>query len=164
MATRSIDLNDEPVENDIESVATNNTIEQPVVPEVSEERRAEITNEMLKLEDEINTLKQALVRKERQLTDLRTELGITRWSRIQNSEAMKQSKQALSEATVKTGAALSAFSTATANKWTELRQSEKVQSVSEKFWSTTDMVKSKFLTGHFAVRRAITDGLRTDKS
>ena len=35
--------------------------------------------------------------------------------------SMKQSKQALSEATVKTGAALSAFGTATANKWTELK-------------------------------------------
>ena len=35
--------------------------------------------------------------------------------------SVKQSKQALTEAGAKTGAALTAFSTATANKWTELK-------------------------------------------
>jgi len=144
--TRSIDLTDEPVANDyVEVPAAAPTSTEEPVPEISDERREEINNEMTKLEDEINTLKQALARKERQLTDLRTELGITRWSRLQNSEAMKQSKQALSEASVKTGAALTAFGAATASKWTEIKQSERMQSVSDKFWSTTDIVKAKLV-------------------
>jgi len=158
--TRSIDLTEH---EETENNHTDAAPEAAAEPQISEERRAEITNEMVKLEDEINTLKQALLRKERQLQDLRTELGITRWTRLQNSEAVKKSKQALSDASSKTGQALNAVGTATANKWSEIRQSERMQTVSEKFWSTTGAVKSKLLFGHFAVRRAITDGFSSDK-
>ena len=42
---------------------------------------------IFQLEDEIKTLRQALVRKETQLNNLRTELGDTRWGRLQNSIA-----------------------------------------------------------------------------
>jgi len=140
--TRSIDLGDgdEPDNNHIEAAA-----EPSVEPQISDKRREEITNEMLKLEDEINTLRQALTRKERQLQDLRTELGITRWTRLQNSEAVNKSKIAFNEATARTGQALKGFGTATANKWTEIRQSERMQSVSEKLWSATGAVKAKIV-------------------
>ena len=161
-AVRNIDLTDEPAEEIQAEIPA--TVNEPVVSEISPERREEITNEIIKLEDEITTLRQALVRKERQLDDLRNELGITRWSRLQNSDAVKQSKQALTDAGAKTGAALSALGTATANKWTELKQSERMQNVSEKFWSTTGIVKTKFFMGQFAVRKAITEGFRTEKS
>lgn len=133
------------------------------VPEISTERREELEQEMAKLEEEMNTLKQAMMRKERQLADIRTELGITRWSRIQNSEAMNKSKQvladatkttsqALADATKTTGQALKEFGTATANKWTEIKESPRMQTASERFWATTDMLKGKIV----GERKAIT--------
>lgn len=113
------------------------------VNELSEERRLEIETEVAKLQDEINTLKQALMRKERQVTELRTELGETRWSRLQKSPAVNKSKQALSDAGQKTSQALKSFGAATATKWHELKESPRVQSASEKFWSATTAVKTK---------------------
>jgi len=150
--TTNIDLSEAKQENgDHIPINTHEEIEVPII---SEERRIEINNEMAKLDDEINTLKQALLRKERQLSDLRAEMGITRWTRIQNSESVKQSKQALYDASVKTGNALSAFGSATANKWTEIKESPRMQTVSEKFWSTTGAVKAK-IVGEPPMNRAI---------
>lgn len=117
------------------------------VPEpISEERKEEIINEITKLEDEIKTLKQALVRKETQLSNLRTELGESRWARIQNSQVMQKSKQALSDATNKTSQALKNVGNLTASKWQGIKESQTYQHVSERFWNTTGAVKAK-LTG-----------------
>jgi len=131
---------------------------------ISDERREEITKEVEKLEDEINTLKQALQRKETQLTTLRTELGITRWSRLQNSQALNKSKQALAGAGQKTSVAFKTLGSATATKWTEIKESEKMQSVSEKFWATTGAVKNKLFLGSVATRQAITGATSTASS
>ncbi|XP_066912055.1 tumor protein D53 homolog isoform X1 [Clytia hemisphaerica] len=113
---------------------------------MTEERREEIIVEVTKLEDEIKTLRQALLRKETQLNNLRTELGETRWARLQNSQAVQKSKQAISDAGNKTSQALKNVGNITASKWQEIKESQRYQNVSERFWSTTGAVKAK-LTG-----------------
>ncbi|XP_065652477.1 uncharacterized protein LOC100207039 isoform X3 [Hydra vulgaris] len=117
-----------------------------VMPEVSDERREEVIQEIKKIEDDIVMLKNSIQRKEKKLNELRNEIGDTRWARIQNSQAVNKSKQVLSDATQKTSSALKTLGTATVNKWTEIKESPKVASVSERFWTTTNVVKAK-LTG-----------------
>ncbi|XP_046854738.1 tumor protein D54-like [Xenia sp. Carnegie-2017] len=100
-----------------------------------EARKEEIRRQMTKLEEEISSLRHALERKEKQYSDLKKELGVTRWSQIregigtqinyiQNTEVMKKTSETLkgwnerivqSEAYNKTCKTLSGAGEATSN-------------------------------------------------
>merc|ERR1719402_1912007 len=98
------------------------------------DKQEEIRAEINKLEDEIVTLKQALQRKERQLSTLREEIGETRWAQIKSQAAAKyqtaassqlalKSKQAMTDAGAKTSAAFKTAGVAAATKFTEFKES-----------------------------------------
>ncbi|XP_074470926.1 tumor protein D53 isoform X2 [Sebastes fasciatus] len=99
---------------------------------MTEEEREEIQQELLKLEEEISTLKQVLSSKERQHAELKQKLGVTSlnelknnfskgWHDMQTSTAYKKTSETLSTAGQKTSAAFSTLGTAITRKIGDMR-------------------------------------------
>ncbi|XP_070705212.1 tumor protein D53 isoform X4 [Pempheris klunzingeri] len=101
---------------------------------MTEEEREEIQQELVKLEEEISTLKQVLLSKEKQHADLKQKLGITPlaelrnnfsrgWHDMQTSTAYKKTSETLSTAGQKTTAAFSTLGSAITRKFGDMRYS-----------------------------------------
>ncbi|XP_066555873.1 tumor protein D53 isoform X4 [Amia ocellicauda] len=99
---------------------------------ISEEEREEIETELIKLEEEISTLKQVLAAKEKHHADLKMKLGITplnelkqnfskSWHEMQTSTAYKKTQETLSTAGQKATAALNNVGTAISRKFGDMR-------------------------------------------
>ncbi|XP_054900196.1 tumor protein D53 isoform X3 [Poeciliopsis prolifica] len=99
---------------------------------MTEEEREEILQELTKLEEEISTLKQVLLSKEKQHAELKQKLGITPlsefrsnfsrgWLDMQSSTAYKKTSETLSTAGQKTTAAFSNFGSAITRKFGDMR-------------------------------------------
>uniref|UniRef100_A0A3P9K0G3 Tpd52 like 1 n=1 Tax=Oryzias latipes TaxID=8090 RepID=A0A3P9K0G3_ORYLA len=99
---------------------------------MTEEEREEIQQELVKLEEEIGTLKQVLSSKEKQQAELRQKLGITplselknnfsrSWHDVQTSVAFKKTSETFSTAGQKTSAAFSTFGSAITRKLGDMR-------------------------------------------
>ncbi|XP_061764483.1 tumor protein D52 isoform X1 [Nerophis ophidion] len=87
-------------------------------PAMTEEERQELQIELLKVEEEIQTLSQVLAAKERQLADIKRKLGVTplnelkynftkTWQEVTTSSAYKRTSETLSHAGLKATAAFS---------------------------------------------------------
>ncbi|XP_070844056.1 tumor protein D53 isoform X2 [Chaetodon trifascialis] len=103
-------------------------------PTMTEEEREEIQQELAKLEEEISTLKQVLLSKEKQHADLKQKLGITPlnelrnnfsrgWHDMQTSTAYKKTSETLSTAGQKTSAAFSTLGSAITRKFGDMSYS-----------------------------------------
>nr|XP_057902864.1 tumor protein D52 isoform X1 [Doryrhamphus excisus] len=90
---------------------------------MTEEERQDLQIELLKVEDEIQTLSQVLAAKERQLADIKRKLGVTplnelkhnftkTWQEVTTSSAYKRTSETLSHAGLKATAAFSNVSSA----------------------------------------------------
>uniref|UniRef100_A0A3Q2QIX0 Tpd52 like 1 n=1 Tax=Fundulus heteroclitus TaxID=8078 RepID=A0A3Q2QIX0_FUNHE len=101
---------------------------------MTEEEREEILQELTKLEEEISTLKQVLLSKEKQHAELKQKLGITPlselrnnfsrgWHDMQTSTAYKKTSETLSTAGQKTSAAFSNLGTTLTRKFGDMRYS-----------------------------------------
>ncbi|XP_049913824.1 tumor protein D53 isoform X6 [Epinephelus moara] len=99
---------------------------------LTEEEREEIQQELIKLEEEISTLKQVLSSKEKQYTELKQKLGVTSlselrnnfskgWHDMQTSTAYKKTSETLSTAGQKTSAAFSTLGSAITRKLGDMR-------------------------------------------
>uniref|UniRef100_A0A3B5R1R3 Tpd52 like 1 n=1 Tax=Xiphophorus maculatus TaxID=8083 RepID=A0A3B5R1R3_XIPMA len=99
---------------------------------MTEEEREEILQELTKLEEEISTLKQVLLSKEKQHAELKQKLGVTPlsefrnnfsrgWHDMQSSTAYKKTSETLSTAGQKTSAAFSNFGSAITRKFGDMR-------------------------------------------
>ncbi|XP_027895481.1 tumor protein D53 isoform X1 [Xiphophorus couchianus] len=98
---------------------------------MTEEEREEILQELTKLEEEISTLKQVLLSKEKQHAELKQKLGVTPlsefrnnfsrgWHDMQSSTAYKKTSETLSTAGQKTSAAFSNFGSAITRKFGDM--------------------------------------------
>lgn len=141
---------------DLATEASTHTDTENLENSQEDDKREEIKAEINKLEDEIVTLKQALQRKERQLATLREEIGETKWAQMKSGVTVKyqaaassqlamKSKQAMTDATVKTSAALKNAGAAAATKFTEFKESPRIQSASASFWAATGSLKAKIV-------------------
>uniref|UniRef100_A0A3B3VC56 Tpd52 like 1 n=1 Tax=Poecilia latipinna TaxID=48699 RepID=A0A3B3VC56_9TELE len=121
---------------------------------MTEEEREEILQEMTKLEEEISTLKQVLLSKEKQHAELKQKLGITPlsefrnnfsrgWQDMQSSTAYKKTSETLSTAGQKTSAAFSNFGSAITRKFGDMRNSPSFRSFEEKVENTVSTIKTK---------------------
>ncbi|XP_066555865.1 tumor protein D53 isoform X3 [Amia ocellicauda] len=121
---------------------------------ISEEEREEIETELIKLEEEISTLKQVLAAKEKHHADLKMKLGITplnelkqnfskSWHEMQTSTAYKKTQETLSTAGQKATAALNNVGTAISRKFGDMRNSPSFKSFEEKVETTVSTLKSK---------------------
>ncbi|XP_016086672.1 tpd52 like 2a isoform X7 [Sinocyclocheilus grahami] len=101
-------------------------------PGLTEEEAEEIQVELTKVEDEIQTLRQVLVAKERHAAELKRRLGISPlseikqnftkgWHEVQCSNAYKRTQETLSQAGHVTSAAFSSVGSAIRNQFGEMR-------------------------------------------
>ncbi|XP_035802866.1 tumor protein D53 isoform X6 [Amphiprion ocellaris] len=99
---------------------------------MTDEEREEIQQELTKLEEEINTLKQVLSSKEKQHAELKQKLGIgplselrnnfsRGWHDMQSSTAYKKTSETLSTAGQRTSAAFSNFGSTISRKFGDMR-------------------------------------------
>ncbi|XP_029580095.1 tumor protein D54 isoform X10 [Salmo trutta] len=116
-------LTDVPVEAGAMGVSSINTLP----PGLTEEEAEEIRSELGKVEEEINTLRQVLLAKEKHSADLKRKLGMSPlnelkqnltkgWQDVQTSNAYKKTQETLSVAGQKTTAAFSTMGTALSRK------------------------------------------------
>uniref|UniRef100_A0A3P8WY90 Tpd52 like 1 n=1 Tax=Cynoglossus semilaevis TaxID=244447 RepID=A0A3P8WY90_CYNSE len=126
---------------------------------MTEEEREEIHQELAKLEEEINTLRQVLSSKEKQQAELRQKLGVNPlsefknnlsrgWQDMQTSTAYKKTSETLSTAGQRTSTAFSNFGTAISRKLGDLRSqsignSSSFKSFEEKVENTVSTIKTK---------------------
>ncbi|XP_041713154.1 tumor protein D54 isoform X9 [Coregonus clupeaformis] len=116
-------VTDVPVEGGAMGVGSVNTLP----PGLTEEEAEELRSELVKVEEEINTLRQVLLAKEKHSADLKRKLGLSPlnelkqnltkgWQDVQTSNAYKKTQETLSVAGQKTTAAFSTMGTALSRK------------------------------------------------
>uniref|UniRef100_A0AAQ5WYB6 Tpd52 like 1 n=1 Tax=Amphiprion ocellaris TaxID=80972 RepID=A0AAQ5WYB6_AMPOC len=134
---------------------------------MTDEEREEIQQELTKLEEEINTLKQVLSSKEKQHAELKQKLGIgplselrnnfsRGWHDMQSSTAYKKTSETLSTAGQRTSAAFSNFGSTISRKFGDMsysirhsmsmptmRNSPSFRSFEEKVETTVSTIKTK---------------------
>ncbi|GAA6230017.1 tumor protein D52 isoform X2 [Lates japonicus] len=112
-------------------------------PAMTEEERQELQEELVKVEDEIQTLSQVLAAKERQLADIKRKLGITplnelkqnitkTWQEVTTSTAYRRTSETLSQAGLKATAAFSNVGSAISRKLEDVRNAPTFKSFEEK--------------------------------
>ncbi|XP_034167740.1 tpd52 like 2b isoform X11 [Pangasianodon hypophthalmus] len=96
-------------------------------PGLTEEEAEELKTELTKVEEEIQTLRQVLMAKERHASELKRKLGLSplselkqnitkSWQDVQTSNAYKKTQETLSQAGQKTSAAFSTVGSAISRK------------------------------------------------
>ncbi|KAK6303999.1 hypothetical protein J4Q44_G00264530 [Coregonus suidteri] len=148
-------VTDVPVEGGAMGVGSVNTLP----PGLTEEEAEELRSELVKVEEEINTLRQVLLAKEKHSADLKRKLGLSPlnelkqnltkgWQDVQTSnafltasatlddiaqsEAYKKTQETLSVAGQKTTAAFSTMGTALSRKLGDMRNSPTFKSFEDK--------------------------------
>uniref|UniRef100_A0A8K9UC67 Tumor protein D54 n=1 Tax=Oncorhynchus mykiss TaxID=8022 RepID=A0A8K9UC67_ONCMY len=132
-------LTDVPVEGGAVGVSSINTLP----PGLTEEEAEEIRSELVKVEEEISTLRQVLLAKEKHSADLKRKLGLSPlnelkqnltkgWQDVQTSNAYKKTQETLSVAGQKTTAAFSTMGTALSRKLGDMRNSPTFKSFEDK--------------------------------
>ncbi|XP_051264556.1 tumor protein D53 isoform X2 [Dicentrarchus labrax] len=122
-------LDSEPLREADEDFVSEVNLSNPIM---TDEEREEIQQELAKLEEEISTLKQVLLSKEKQHADLKQKLGITPlselknnfsrgWHDMQTSTAYKKTSETLSTAGQKTSAAFTTLGSAITRKFGDMR-------------------------------------------
>ncbi|XP_066530264.1 tumor protein D52 isoform X5 [Hoplias malabaricus] len=102
------------------------------IPALSEEEKEELHNELVKVEEEIQTLSQVLASKEKQVAEIKRKLGITPlnelkqnlskgWQEVTTSTAYKRTSETLSQAGQKASAAFSSVGSAITRKLEDVR-------------------------------------------
>ncbi|KAM3596918.1 uncharacterized protein V6R79_022882 [Siganus canaliculatus] len=112
-------------------------------PVLTEEERHELHEELVKVEDEIQTLSQVLAAKERQLADIKRKLGVTplnefkqnitkTWQEVTTSNAYRRTSETLSHAGQRATAAFSNVGSAISRKFEDVRNAPTFKSFEEK--------------------------------
>lgn len=121
---------------------------------ISDEEREELKTELVKLEDEIQTLRQVLAAKEKHLVEIKQKLGVNPlnelrqnfskgWHDMQTMTAYKKTQETLSHAGQKATAALSNVGSAITKKFGDMRNSPTFKSFEEKMENTVTSFKTK---------------------
>ncbi|XP_064861215.1 tumor protein D54-like isoform X6 [Oncorhynchus nerka] len=132
-------LTDVPVEGGAVGVSSINTLP----PGLTEEEAEEIRSELVKVEEEISTLRQVLLAKEKHSAELKRKLGLSPlnelkqnltkgWQDVQISNAYKKTQETLSVAGQKTTAAFSTMGTVLSRKLGDMRNSPTFKSFEDK--------------------------------
>ncbi|KAM8999969.1 tumor protein D53 isoform X2 [Sarcophilus harrisii] len=138
---------------------------------ISEEEREELKIELVKLEDEITTLRQVLTAKEKHLVEIKQKLGMNLmnelkqnfskgWHEMQTTTAYKKTHETLSHAGQKATAAFSNVGTAISKKFGDMsysirhsismpamRNSPTFKSFEERVETTVTSLKTKVVGG-----------------
>uniref|UniRef100_A0AAY5F5Z0 Tpd52 like 2b n=1 Tax=Electrophorus electricus TaxID=8005 RepID=A0AAY5F5Z0_ELEEL len=123
-------------------------------PGLTEEEAEELRIELTKVEEEIQTLRQVLLAKERHASELKRKLGLSPlselkqniskgWQDVQTSNAYKKTQETLSQAGQKTSAAFTTMGSAISRKLGDMRNSPTFKSFEDKVGN----LKSKVVGG-----------------
>ncbi|XP_054646195.1 tpd52 like 2b isoform X6 [Dunckerocampus dactyliophorus] len=115
----------------------------PLPPGLTEEEAEELRTELGKVEEEISTLRQVLLAKEKHALALKRKLGLSplnelkqnlskSWQDVQTSNAYKKTQETLSQAGQKTTAAITTMSSAISRKLGDMRNSATFKSFEDK--------------------------------
>ncbi|XP_044191447.1 tumor protein D52 isoform X2 [Thunnus albacares] len=126
-----------------EDAVTSVSPTSPPPAALTEEERQELQEELVKVEDEIQTLSQVLAAKERQLADIKRKLGITplnelkqnitkTWQEVTTSNAYRRTSETLSQAGLKATTAFSTMGSAISRKLEDVRNAPTFKSFEEK--------------------------------
>ncbi|XP_042202838.1 tumor protein D52 isoform X3 [Callorhinchus milii] len=121
-------LGGEPIPEVGEDAAATATLQSGI----TDEEREELTNELAKVEEEIQTLSQVLAAKEKHVAELKKKLGMTplnefrqnlsrSWLDVQSSTAFKKTSETLTQAGQKASSAFSNFGFAISRKLEDVR-------------------------------------------
>ncbi|KAM4042513.1 tumor protein D53 isoform 3-T3 [Anomaloglossus baeobatrachus] len=125
---------------------------------ISEEEKEELKNELVKLEDEIVTLRQVLAAKEKHLAEIKHKLGVSMmnelkqnfsrsWHDVQTHSALnsryKKTQETLSQAGLKASAAITNVGSAIGKKLGDMRNSPTFKSFEERVENTVTTLKAK---------------------
>ncbi|CAK6975806.1 tpd52 like 2b isoform X2 [Scomber scombrus] len=152
-----VDHSDSLAEVPVEGAVGNSV--NPLPPGLTEEEAEELRTELMKVEEEINTLRQVLSAKERHAAELKRKLGLSplnelrqnitkSWQDVQtsnaylsasatldditHSEAYKKTQETLSQAGQKTSAALTTVGSAITRRLGDMRNSATFKSFEDK--------------------------------
>uniref|UniRef100_V9KQ12 Tumor protein D52 n=1 Tax=Callorhinchus milii TaxID=7868 RepID=V9KQ12_CALMI len=132
-------LGGEPIPEVGEDAAATATLQSGI----TDEEREELTNELAKVEEEIQTLSQVLAAKEKHVAELKKKLGMTplnefrqnlsrSWLDVQSSTAFKKTSETLTQAGQKASSAFSNFGFAISRKLEDVRNSPAFKSFEER--------------------------------
>ncbi|CAK6975801.1 tpd52 like 2b isoform X2 [Scomber scombrus] len=136
-----VDHSDSLAEVPVEGAVGNSV--NPLPPGLTEEEAEELRTELMKVEEEINTLRQVLSAKERHAAELKRKLGLSplnelrqnitkSWQDVQTSNAYKKTQETLSQAGQKTSAALTTVGSAITRRLGDMRNSATFKSFEDK--------------------------------
>ncbi|XP_015040213.2 tumor protein D52 isoform X6 [Drosophila pseudoobscura] len=122
--------------------------------EEKEQRRAEWSQELARVEEEINTLRTVLASKTRHASDLKRKLGITVWKEL--TDDMNQGVKNIKESTVyqrtesvlkttgeKTASVFGSITSGITSKLSQMKNSESMRSIEASVGSAYENVKTK---------------------
>ncbi|XP_065367211.1 tumor protein D52-like isoform X4 [Calliphora vicina] len=143
--------------------------------EEQERQRAEWSQELARVEEEINTLRTVLASKTRHASDLKRKLGITVWKEI--TDDMNQGLKNVKESTVfqrtesvlkttgeRTASVFSSITGGISSKFSQMKNSESMRSIEEKVGSAYENVKTKVSTSRSGSVSSFPDELRENNS
>ncbi|XP_022229091.2 tumor protein D52 isoform X4 [Drosophila obscura] len=128
--------------------------------EEKEQRRAEWSQELARVEEEINTLRTVLASKTRHASDLKRKLGITVWKEL--TEDMNQGVKNIKESTVyqrtesvlkttgeKTASVFGSITSGITSKLSQMKNSESMRSIEASVGSAYENVKVSYEHNNF---------------
>nr|XP_046190700.1 tumor protein D54-like isoform X22 [Oncorhynchus gorbuscha] len=141
-------------------------------PGLTEEEAEELYSDLAKVEEEINTLRQVLLAKEKHSAELKRKLGLSPlnelkqnltkgWQDVQTSNAYKKTSETLSVAGQKTTAAFSTMGTVLSRKLGDMRNSPTFKSFEDKVGNIKYMVVGPRRNGEAVQSPTETNPFRT---
>ncbi|XP_053964543.1 uncharacterized protein LOC128867394 isoform X3 [Anastrepha ludens] len=128
--------------------------------EEQERQHAEWSQELARVEEEINTLRTVLASKTRHASDLKRKLGITMWKEItddmnqglknvKESSVFQRTESVLKSTTEKTASVFGSITSGITSKFSQMKNSESMRSIEEKVGSAYENVKVSYEHNNF---------------
>ncbi|KRF80489.1 tumor protein D52 isoform X9 [Drosophila virilis] len=122
--------------------------------EEKEQRRAEWSQELARVEEEINTLRTVLASKTRHASDLKRKLGITVWKELtddvnqgvknlKESHVFQRTESVLKTTGEKTASVFGSITSGITSKFSQMKNSESMRSIEASVGSAYENVKTK---------------------
>ncbi|XP_037944511.1 tumor protein D52-like isoform X7 [Teleopsis dalmanni] len=143
--------------------------------EEQEQQRAEWSQELARVEEEIVTLRTVLASKTRHASDLKRKLGITVWKEItddmnqglknvKESSVFQRTESVLKSTSEKTASVFGSITSGISSKFSQMKNSDSMRSIEEKVGSAYENVKTKVSTSRSGSVTSFPDALNENNS
>ncbi|XP_039953545.1 tumor protein D52 isoform X4 [Bactrocera tryoni] len=143
--------------------------------EEQEKQRAEWSQELARVEEEINTLRTVLASKTRHASDLKRKLGITMWKEItddmnqglknvKESSVFQRTESVLKSTSEKTASVFGSITSGITSKFSQMKNSDSMRSIEEKVGSAYENVKTRVSTSRSGSINSFPDALNENNS